>query len=668
MQNFLRLGSNIVYENRKATIASEASNAFLLRFKGGETESVPKCAIQTAVNQGRLVPDLDPPGSDSTGLPFLSEKQVREIERKFAYIKPLLDVEFPNSEKERRRVIEIVAKQRGDSLAKSEKDETSREKAPSLSQIRRWRQRFEESGRNPLSLVRKHEHRKRTSKVAEVYLELMDEMIDEHYMCRNHMSITGAYAQFYARCLSRNYDPKTIPTYETFRKRVKTIHPLEVLQSQEGAAAARMAGRTVNGVYMPRRPLERVELDAVHLNLGLLNEKGDYIGMVVLFIAIDVYTRCVLGYSYKVKPKPSEDGETAIECLKMAMRFKPKNSFPFQLVNEWEMSGKIDTVVVDPGTALIAKSMTMFLGGLGVHRETTASRSPWRKPFIERFFRTLRGELMELLPGYARKRTEKYLVDYKLPKDACMTVQEFEYCLTRYIVDVYHQAQHRGLGGKTPHEAWLEGIQDHGAPELVHNMDFLMNFAANQLTYAATVKDGVGIKEVKYNSRELQDLILRLQKPNGKCRVDLLRCTHDISKIQVYDPFEKKYIVVPSKFPALREGTSEEEYMAGKKKVSYGPRVNVINNNNPVIAGAKDRQKKRKADKKVRNQPAPSGLKTLSTMELNAQLNEANIDLNPKAAEMTEVYQQSTVSAPEAETSSKPKKSGKKRFKTWSAS
>ena len=74
----------------------------------------------------------------------------------------------------------------------------------------------------------------------------------------------------------------------------------------------------------------------------------------------------------------------------------------------------------------------------------------------KRFFGNLSGQMKELLPGAIRSGDARSL--HQAAKDACLLYQDI-YRLIHQMVVTYQHTPHRELGGLTPHQKWLEGMQ-----------------------------------------------------------------------------------------------------------------------------------------------------------------------------------------------------------------
>jgi hypothetical protein len=267
-------------------------------------------------------------------------------------------------------------------------------------------------------------------------------------------------------------DPKSypkLPCQESFYKRIRALDKVIVALHRLNDKEKQKLRKIRKTEFIVDRILQRVEFDAVHLAMGIIkyegtgtNRKRVYRGRVVLMLAIDVFSRAIIGYSYHIAKKPGENADLAVQCFKSMLM--PKNS-----KRNWPMYGKSALVVSDGSTAATGDQFHMVVTSTGAVHVTTQSNQPWKKPFIERFMLTLRKHWASKFDTYLGSKlfrnhdhlnnddkVEKVVMKGK--KKHCMTEEEFVDNFERYITDTYHNAPHGGLNGATPLEVWQESI------------------------------------------------------------------------------------------------------------------------------------------------------------------------------------------------------------------
>lgn len=245
-----------------------------------------------------------------------------------------------------------------------------------------------------------------------------------------------------------------IPCVDTIYRRFRETLALLTTQKTLSKAEAKKLRYKLGREFVPEDPLERVEMDAVYINLGLNNDASKYLGTIVMMIAIDTCTRCPLGYSIRVGKNASESADLAIECLKSVVTPKdnplwPCFGVPVKLVN--------DATTATKGN--IFKSLALQLGANSI---TTRSGEGQSKPFIESFFRTLRREFLSKLPGYLGSKTRINNSHLEATEDAelhaSMTLEEFVAAFEDYITNTYMKSAHSGLKNRAPLDVWMNAI------------------------------------------------------------------------------------------------------------------------------------------------------------------------------------------------------------------
>ena len=321
---------------------------------------------------------------------------------------------------------------------------------------------YRDSGGDIRSVIGYGYHEKKNSKRLTAATEdLIYEYFCDYYLVRSDATAKSVHAiadmlRAKIRELGKSKPAcyPVIPCVDTIYRRFhETIASMKTLKTLSKAEAKKLRYK-LGREFVSEDPLERVEMDAVYINLGLNNDASKYLGTIVMMIAIDTCTRCPLGYSIRVGKNASESADLAIECLKSVVT--PKDN-PL-----WPCFGVPVKLVNDATTAMkgnIFKSLALQLGANSI---TTRSGEGQSKPFIESFFRTLRREFLSKLPGYLGSKTRINNSHLEATEDAelhaSMTLEEFVAAFEDYITNVYMQSAHTGLKNRAPVDVWLNAI------------------------------------------------------------------------------------------------------------------------------------------------------------------------------------------------------------------
>ena len=124
-----------------------------------------------------------------------------------------------------------------------------------------------------------------------------------------------------------------------------------------------------------------------------------------------------------------------------------------------------ELVVTDGGSAFVSDAFVAAVRDLQASHDVPPSGHPEKRAHEERVNRTVDQCFLPHFTGRTFTGVEDR-GDYDAQQHASLTVDEFAKALVRWVVDVYHNTPHGGLGGETPRQAWLrlDGLYGHVAP------------------------------------------------------------------------------------------------------------------------------------------------------------------------------------------------------------
>ncbi|WP_255731578.1 hypothetical protein [Phaeobacter sp. B1627] len=125
------------------------------------------------------------------------------------------------------------------------------------------------------------------------------------------------------------------------------------------------------------------------------------------------------------------------------------------------MHGTPELILFDGGSAFKSMRFRMAAEDLGVMWEMAMNGVPENRGTIERAFGSLRSDFAPRLSGHTFSSImEKGDADPE--KRAALTLDDFTFALLRWVIDIYHNTPHHGLGGETPVKAWRRLSKLHG--------------------------------------------------------------------------------------------------------------------------------------------------------------------------------------------------------------
>ena len=376
----------------------------------------------------------------------------------------------------------------------------------------------------------------RQSKINKIVEDKARDFFDDYYLTREPVKRSVIYELFIKELKDEGFPDSQIPSLQTFYNWSKRFDPLFVIGCQAGPRELTRASRNAVNKIISSQILERVEADAVNLACGLVDANGKYLGTPTVFVLFDCYSRSVLGVHVQIGR--GETAASVMDCYRHA--FLPKD-VDYGTENRWTQFGQPQTLIVDGGTAYKGVLSQSFLIQSGVSATVAPTGQGWYKPFVERFFGTVRSRFAELLPGYCGRINDKRRLERTIEEEATLTYEDFKSRLISWIVDEYHQTAHKGLGKRTPQSVWDEQALNYPpfVPTNIEHMSLPQGEVLQRMITGEHSHLGVSINNIRYNDREgrLKKLGMRLNQDHEKPTVTCNYNPNDISSISVVDPY-----------------------------------------------------------------------------------------------------------------------------------
>ncbi|WP_199258262.1 Mu transposase C-terminal domain-containing protein [Paracoccus binzhouensis] len=441
---------------------------------------------------------------------------------------------------------------------------------PSWSTLKRWQKRARLGGEAALP-GRFHKRGNRNRKMDGEAIALMVKTIRRAWLDENRKEAKQVWEAvdraFKIANEQRRIDghlPLVPPSRETVRKEIALIDPFGATLARIGPGAARTKFRPVGAGIEVTRAGERVEIDEISLDLFTIPEMRMFIDGIpaalrrrlglekksvrwTVTVAIDVRTRCILGIAISRTP----NHRAARQVLQMTMVNKGRWACAADCHDPWDMACPPELIVSDGGSAFIAPEFKMACADLGIATEIAVGGLPELRAFIERIFGTLNLRLLPLLSGRTfGDVVEKGEAD---PQSlAALTFDDLAFCLTRWIVDAYHNTPHSGLGGKTPRQVWQELVARDGVAPSPDNQRWRMVFGERLIR--ALDKRGIVVLGVRYHCEALALWMSR----KGEQKLHVRWHPRDLGGIEVY--LGDQWITVP----AVKNGFETWDALVGK--------------------------------------------------------------------------------------------------------
>jgi putative transposase len=410
---------------------------------------------------------------------------------------------------------------------------------PSPTTMRKWLRRYEACGYTTASLCDSYGRSgNRTPRFGGEERALLDEFADKYASrlkptkAQLYFNLKAKIEQVNSERASTGLRQLACPSRGALERAIAELDPFHVFAGREGEEAARKKFFIVRSGPDVTRPLERVELDEWNISLQTMLEKADVWSRLSadqkaavqrkrlwLSTALDTLTRCIL--AARIIETPS--GSAAVATLEMAVNDKSAYAEAAGCETAWDMIGTPEGIVTDSGSSYISYEFRAAATDLESEVMFPPAGLPQMRGRQERFFRTLHKQLIARFDG----RTFENVVakgDYDSEAHAIVDVEELSRIIVRYIVDVYHNTPHSGLGGETPRNAWLRLTKQHPIippPDPDLNRHIFGTTVERRIT-----NEGIRFLGLQYQSLELQRLRREVGQKPILVRIDPLDISH----------------------------------------------------------------------------------------------------------------------------------------------
>jgi len=258
----------------------------------------------------------------------------------------------------------------------------------------------------------------------------------------------------------RPEDDQLSVSYKTVRRHIHKIPPFIKDAGRDGLDRTKRRYASVGRGLNVRRFLQRVEIDDWEADLFVLlaetsvweklsptERKQVERARCTVTAAIDVATRCIVGLNVSPRSPSTATSKAAVRRI-LTDKAELKNWAGAK--DDWPMQG-LPSLIVNDGGPAFRGSFSNSLFFLGINQQIP-EKDPRKRGTIESFFKNLKKYCRQFTGQSFANVVERG--DYESEKNASLTYEIFYKLLISYIVDVYHNTPHRGLGGRTPKQQW----------------------------------------------------------------------------------------------------------------------------------------------------------------------------------------------------------------------
>jgi putative transposase len=490
-------------------------------------------------------------GERSTESKYLSldecpPHQVRIAKFRNKVIEPLLKIEG------RRRTRKDI-EDRVDEV-KKEFDSSSEERtlltSVSVSSIYRWIEYWAQGGGDLRALIPEIENNggKGKTRLDPEILKIVDQVIDRMYFKREVVTIEEVFNEVRTTIDDENKKPsvdKEIkpPSRSSIVRRIEALDLAHKFAAKHGKRAANLEFKQYGQMEYPEWPLARSEIDHTLSDLIVIDDKDNLpLGRLTVTWCFDTTSKYPLGYYMGFEPYSYY---AVMECLYHSIRPKGNVKELYGTEHDWIAYGVPSTLVIDNGREFVGKDLQDACLLLGITIERNPVKSPYLKAGVERLNRTANTMFFHTLPGTTFSNVQKR-GDYDSMKQACIYLSEIDKLMHLFIVDKYAERFHRGLGG-IPARRWELARESGFEPRVPESADQL-KILLSRVEFRNVWHYGVDFESIRYNDPGNADLALLRTRLKGK-QTKIKYHPGDLSYINVYDPFENRYIELKATDP-----------------------------------------------------------------------------------------------------------------------
>jgi putative transposase len=416
--------------------------------------------------------------------------------------------------------------------------------AVSVAAIYRWLSDYLGSGNDLRSLIPAVHERggKDDSRLRTETQTITANVIQDKHKAQGKFTIDDVRHELAVRLDEENrvrppHDQLAPPSRATLARRIAASNTSQEQRKSGNSRTATGADIQYVQTPYPDWPLERVEIDHTRTDLIVIDDRDNLpLGRLTLTYCLDTATRYPLGYYLGFEP-PSY--LPVMECLCHAIRPKGDVRQQYGTEHEWSAYGIPATLVVDNGKEFVGHDLEDACLLLGTVLQYTPVRTPQFKAGVERMFGSLNTMLFHTLPGTTFSNPGER-GSYDSSEQACVYLSAVDKMLHLFLVDIYAERFHDGLGG-IPARRWETKTQHGFAPALPPSAEELA-ILLGRTTTRVIQRYGIEFISLRFNCDDLLPLRTRLKGHAAKIKYH----PADLSCLYVYDPFEQQYIRVPA--------------------------------------------------------------------------------------------------------------------------
>ncbi|HBH6857530.1 TPA: transposase [Proteus mirabilis] len=445
---------------------------------------------------------------------------------------------------------------------------------------------------------------------------IIRELLQKRFLTKQKRSLAAFHREVAQACKAQKL---RAPARNTVALRIAGLDPLKATRRREGQDASRSLQGVGGEPPAVTAPLEQVQIDHTVIDLIVVDERDRQpIGRPYLTIAIDVFTRCVLGMVVTLEAPSSVSVGL---CLVHVACDKRPWLEGLNIEMEWPMSGKPRLLYLDNAAEFKSEALRRGCEQHGIRLDYRPLGQPHYGGIVERIIGTAMQMIHDELPGTTFSNPDQR-GDYDSENKAALTLRELERWLT-LAVGTYHGSVHNGLL-QPPAARWAEAIARTGVPTVItRTTAFLVDFLP--IIRRTLTRTGFVIDHIHYYADALKPWIAR-------------RDPRDISRIWVLEPEGQHYLEIPYRTLSHPAVTLWEQRQAlaklrqqGREQVDESALFRMIGQMREIVSTAQKATRKARRDADRRQHLKATAVLFKTTPPPDADMADPQADNQPPA-------------------------------------
>ncbi|MDF5077748.1 transposase family protein [Vibrio parahaemolyticus] len=455
---------------------------------------------------------------------------------------------------------------------------------------------------------------------------IIRELLQKRFLTKQKRSLAAFHREVAQACKAQKL---RAPARNTVALRIAGLDPLKATRRREGQDASRSLQGVGGEPPAVTAPLEQVQIDHTVIDLIVVDERDRQpIGRPYLTIAIDVFTRCVLGMVVTLEAPSSVSVGL---CLVHVACDKRPWLEGLNIEMEWPMSGKPRQLYLDNAAEFKSEALRRGCEQHGIRLDYRPLGQPHYGGIVERIIGTAMQMIHDELPGTTFSNPDQR-GDYDSENKAALTLRELERWLT-LAVGTYHGSVHNGLL-QPPAARWAEAIARTGVPTVItRTTAFLVDFLP--IIRRTLTRTGFVIDHIHYYADALKPWIARRDRlPAFLIRRD----PRDISRIWVLEPEGQHYLEIPYRTLSHPAVTLWEQRQAlaklrqqGREQVDESALFRMIGQMREIVSTAQKATRKARRDADRRQHLKATAVLFKTTPPPDADMADPQADNQPPA-------------------------------------